>query len=274
MKSLFYYRDDDLFIHHTMDEQPDPDNFPVHAHERMEIFYFLSGHGAYLIEGSQYELNEGDVLIMRHAEAHKLLILPDAPYDRIAIHFSPRLLAPLDPEGTLLRPFLNRPLGHRNRVTSALGQQAGQLLQLDALQASPYQTRLRIISYLLPLLCELNSSFFMDTASTAEGKAQPLAAQLTTYINDHLYADISLDTLCQLFFLSRSQINRVFTRATGTSIWRYVTIKRLLAARAMIRNHEPAGSVCVRCGFSDYSAFYRAYKARFGCSPAEDARQA
>lgn len=114
----------------------------------------------------------------------------------------------------------------------------------------------------------------MDTASTAEGKAQPLAAQLTTYINDHLYADISLDTLCQLFFLSRSQINRVFTRATGTSIWRYVTIKRLLAARAMIRNHEPAGSVCVRCGFSDYSAFYRAYKARFGCSPAEDARQA
>ena len=274
MKSLFYYRDDDLFVHHTIDERPEPDNFPVHAHERMEIFYFLSGHGAYLIEGSQYELSEGDVLIMRHAETHKLLILPDAPYERIAIHFSPKLLVPLDPEGALLRPFLNRPLGHMNCVTSALGKQAGRLLQLDTLQASPYQTRLRVVSYLLPLLCELNSSFSMGAADAAKGEMQSLAVQLTTYINDHLYTDISLDTLCKVFFLSRSQINRVFTRATGTSVWRYVTIKRLLAARAMIRNHEPAGAVCVRCGFSDYSSFYRSYKARFGCSPAEDARRA
>ena len=97
MESHFYYRDEDLFVHHTLDKHPTPDSFPMHAHERMEIFYFLSGCGAYLIEGTQYDLCAGDVLIMRHAEAHKLLIRPDEPYDRIAIHFSPRLLSSLDP---------------------------------------------------------------------------------------------------------------------------------------------------------------------------------
>lgn len=71
MESHFYYRDEDLFVHHTLDKHPTPDSFPMHAHERMEIFYFLSGCGAYLIEGTQYDLCAGDVLIMRHAEAHQ-----------------------------------------------------------------------------------------------------------------------------------------------------------------------------------------------------------
>ena len=270
MESHFYYRDEDLFVHHTLDKHPTPDSFPMHAHERMEIFCFLSGCGAYLIEGTQYDLCAGDVLIMRHAEAHKLLIRPDEPYDRIAIHFSPRLLSSLDPEGALLRPFLNRPLGRMNRAAPTVGKHASQLLQLESLRESPYQTRLRIISCLLPLLCELSDSFQANASDAADSGTQSLAARLTAYINDHLYEDISLEALCQVFFLSRSQINRIFTGATGTSIWRYVTIKRLLAARAMIRDHEPAGDVCTRCGFNDYSAFYRAYKARFGCSPTED----
>lgn len=270
MESQFYYRDEYLFVHHTLDKHPLPGNFPMHAHEHMEIFYFLSGCGTYLIEGTQYDLCAGDVLIMRRAEAHKLLIRSDEPYDRIAIHFSPQLLASLDPEGVLLRPFLNRPLGGMNRVTMAVGRHAAHLLQLDSLQDSPYQTKLRIVSCLLPLLCELSDSFSANTADVAGAGEQSLAVRLTAYINDHLYENISLESLCQIFFLSRSQINRIFTNATGTSIWRYVTIKRLLAARAMIRDHEPAGEVCNRCGFNDYSAFYRAYKAHFGCSPTAD----
>ena len=35
---------------------------------------------------------------------------------------------------------------------------------------------------------------------------------------------------------------------------------------------ETAGTASAACGFTDYSAFYRAYRARFGHSPKEDAK--
>ena len=70
-----------------------------------------------------------------------------------------------------------------------------------------------------------------------------------------------------------AEISRIFHQATGSSLWEYVTIKRLLAARAMIQRGEPAGTACLACGFSDYSAFFRAYRSHFGHVPRQDAVQ-
>ena len=68
MPHIFTYRDRELYSHHTMDEKPKPENFQMHAHEWMEIFYLISGKCSYLVEGSRYELRPGDILIMRAAE--------------------------------------------------------------------------------------------------------------------------------------------------------------------------------------------------------------
>jgi len=90
-------------------------------------------------------------------------------------------------------------------------------------------------------------------------------------VNRHLFEDISLQEVADRFYRSRSQISRIFRRATGSSLWDYVTLKRLLAARAMIQRGEPAGAACMACGFADYSSFFRAYRSRFGHPPKEDA---
>ncbi len=47
-------------------------------------------------------------------------------------------------------------------------------------------------------------------------------------------------------------------------------MKRLLAARAMLQRGESAQKSAYACGFSDYSAFYRAYQKRFGHAPSAD----
>ena len=89
MIRLFEYQDADLFCHHSLDESPSPSEFYMHAHERMEILYFLSGDAQYLVEGSVYPLHPGELLIMNRAEAHKLQLLSAQPYERIVMHFSP-----------------------------------------------------------------------------------------------------------------------------------------------------------------------------------------
>ena len=81
---------------------------------------------------------------------------------------------------------------------------------------------------------------------------------------------MSLPAIGDSLHRSVSQICRVFRRATGTSLWEYVVIKRLLAARELLRHGDSAVNAAFACGFSDYSSFYRAYVRRFGCAPGSD----
>ncbi|MFR7743955.1 MAG: hypothetical protein ACLU3I_12215 [Acutalibacteraceae bacterium] len=72
-----------------------------------------------------------------------------------------------------------------------------------------------------------------ETISQAEKYplADGVASELINYINQELFSKISLATIGQRFFLSKSQINRIFRKATGSSVWEYILIKRLFAAR-------------------------------------------
>jgi len=269
MTRKFSYRDADLYSHHTIDENPSQKDFTMHAHEWMEIFYFLSGKGSYLIEGNTYPLKPHDILILRAAETHRLVISPEEPYERITIHFSPALLEKIDPEGKLLRPFMERPLGEMNRYPAADDPEGRLRAAFEHFEfADVPDVRVNLLGRLLMLLSELDGIYEMTGGK--ERSDQGLPGQVVAYVNRHLFENISLQSIADRFYRSRSQISRIFRQATGSSLWEYVTIKRLLAARAMIQRGETAGDACIACGFSDYSAFFRAYRARFGHIPKED----
>ncbi len=87
------------------------------------------------------------------------------------------------------------------------------------------------------------------------------------YVNSHIFDELSLTDLSERFFLSKSQFCRKFKEATGATPWGYITEKRLVAAKSMINEGAAAGEAAEKCGFGDYSAFYRAYRKRFNTSP-------
>lgn len=270
MHHYFSYRDNEIYSHHTVDITPNPESHQMHAHEWMEIFYFISGKGSYLVEGTQYELTPGDILIMRAAETHKLQISPDEPYERIAIHFPYSLIQGFDPDGRLLRPFTERQLGQHNHYRA---EDEGTRELAAAFSSFRFDTvsevKLNLIGRLLLLLTTLSGIY--ERASGTEVHGGGFQRELVRYVNEHLFEDISLQSVSDHFYRSRSQISRVFRQATGSALWEYVTIKRLLSARAMLERGESAGDACAQCGFSDYSTFFRAYRAHFGHSPKEDA---
>lgn len=270
MERFFEYKDEGLFCHHSLDESPVNTDFYMHAHERMELLLFISGDALCHVEGSEYRMEPYDVLIMRSAEVHRTHILSPKPYERIALHFSPALIKAVDSEGLLLRPFLERPLGKLNRYGA--DRVRGRLLQ-DSLEgmeggSGGQRARMRVLSALMCLLSDISESF--ERSENKGGMDEGISARLVEYINAHLFEDISLGSLSRRFYMSSSQLNRVFGKATGSSVWEYVRIKRLLAAREKILAGVSAGTVCTMCGFKDYSAFYRAYKARFGHAPSKE----
>jgi len=266
MEHLFSYREPGLYCHHSLDVSPDPESFPIHAHEMPEVYCFLSGKGRYLVEGTLYRLSPGDILLMRPAETHKLLIEPDEPYRRIAVHFSPQFLEQIDPEHRLLHPFYARALGQHNQYPAARFPALSSVFSNISL--TPGLERFAILSRLIELLAQI-AALYPKLAGETQSLGE-FPSELVAYVNGHLYEELSLSMLARHFARSISQISRSFREATGTSLWEYVMMKRLLSARAMLQRGETAQKSAYACGFSDYSAFYRAYQKRFGHAPSAD----
>jgi AraC-like DNA-binding protein len=265
MGTLFKYSDGDFFAYHALDIRTEPGRFSMHAHRDPEIYCFLGGKGQYRVEGTVYPLQAGDVLIMRTAETHMPEIVANTPYERFVFNFRPEYLDRLDPSGTLWRMFFDRPLGKGNLYRPSCLADDSYLRTFDDMDSHSLPMRTILLSRLLTLLSQCAETY----ASGIETKGAPTGrlTQIVRYLNDHLTEELTLNDIAERFYLSRSQLCRIFREGTGSGVMEYIRIKRLMAAKEQIASGIPAGRAAIACGFSDYSSFYRAYKDRFGVSP-------
>lgn len=251
----------------TRTEAPDLEKFNMHTQECYEIYCFLEGNADYFVEGTVYSLKSGDILILKKAEAHSLLIHTLCPYERIVVHFTAEgITADLR---KLLCQFLdNRPLGRNNRYPAALFKNNNWQYYLKRIYSTRDFTQRQI--YLSTLLYELWEAY-PKICSSESAEKNPIT-DVIGYINDNLTENLSLELLCCEFFMSKAQLNRKFKKATGSTVWEYIMTKRLLLAKEYLQEGESPTQVCAKSGFNDYCSFYRAYKAKFGSSPKADQR--
>ena len=185
------------------------------------------------------------------------------------IHMTPEDAARFgvtDKQVVRLQVFTDREAGRFNRFAAAEFQDQNYRVMLTRLMEPEHQQRLDIIAVLLELLNQLYRLYQQRGESEPAAESSPLF-QVIRHINEHLSEPLSLDSLCEQFYLSKPQLCRSFKRTTGASVGEYITAKRLLQAQSMLRAGSPPTQVCTACGFNDYSAFYRAYVKHFGVSP-------
>ena len=273
---LFSYKNDMLNIHHSVTQIPDVSRFRLHAHDKYELYFLIEGRGYYTIEGTDYSFRPGMILVMRDGEVHTSHPSPLTTYDRISLNFSKELLPMTSP--ILEEIFCDRPLGKNNLYLlrddslDLVSKCMERICQDD--DSIPYQTR--FVTYLQIVLLEMlraKRTGVLGEALLADhpvfGGSSAIIRKLLCYINQNLTSIQSLDVLEQEFFFSKSYLNRIFKESTGTSLWGYIILKRLLLARTLLQEGKQATVVASECGFGDYSSFYRQFKEHFGFSPIE-----
>ena len=104
-------------------------------------------------------------------------------------------------------------------------------------------------------------------AAQAEAHYDPKIAQVMSYINENLCGELNVDVLAERVFLSKYHFMRLFKAQTGVTVHTYVRQKRLVNAARLIREGTPAAKAAADSGFTDYSAFHRAFRESFGMSP-------
>lgn len=266
MSNLYTYKDKDFFLSHTIDQAPRPDAFAMHTHTTTELYYFANGKGIYHIEGSAYPLEKGDLLIMHPSESHYIEIDPSCPYERKVLNFNSELFATIDPENLLMKAVLNRKSGKFNLYRASQFQRGSCEHYWQTMMSREGDARLNILAGLVPMLGEVYR-IYCSNVTAEDSEPDTVEYQIIRYVNSNLAKPVSLDEICNRFFISKSQLCRLFKKATGTTVWQYVTIKRLVKAHQLLQAGENPTHVYARCGFNDYSTFYRAYTRHYGTAP-------
>ena len=101
-----------------------------------------------------------------------------------------------------------------------------------------------------------------------------LVQKILHYLNREYASDITGELLEKEFGGNFDYMNRVFKKATGETIFRYLNHVRINHARALILNTPWKMSVIGRrVGFSDEYYFSRVFKKYTGKSPTEYAKE-
>ena len=248
----------------TLTDVPDPNLFHMHTHNNYEIYCFISGSAKYFVEGTVYNLRPRDILLIKKGEAHTLLIDDARPYERIVISYDAEAIPAATREE--LCAFLDgRGLGENNCYSAAAFKDKHWYYYLNEICKTNDVSKKQ--AYLAVLLYELKEQY---PNITSKDVYHDTTSELIHYINEHLCENITLEQLCETFYISKPHINRKFKQVTGTTVWDYIKKKRLLKANALLREGVRPTDAYLLCGFNDYSTFYTAYRKEFHRSPKDD----
>ena len=246
-----------------------------HFHEFDKVVVLLSGHVDYTVEDITYALKPWDVLLVKHHTIHKALIDKTEPYDRVIIYLDGKYFDRIMPNAGLMDCFEKADKDGRQRITPDDGQQERLAAALEDYEAAMRDEELGAEAIrdtqMVKLLVLINRIYASGSAAPdrAEATRDPKIGAVLSYINENLGRELSVDELAEQAFLSRYHFMRLFKAQTGSTVHAYVRQKRLLYAARLIREGESAARAAAESGFSDYSAFHRAFRECFGISPGQ-----
>ena len=256
-------------VSHSIDKNPSADDFKLHVHDCYEILCVVSGNVGYLVEGREYDLYSGCIILTRPAETHKLTVRGKGVYERYVLSFHSEDIRSMGLSENMLMAFNSRELGEKNQYFSAEFNdiEPESFFKRMCEQSKEMDSRTVILSNLAALLCSVNSVFIKKKTSEEVSAQNDVGRKMLDYVNKHLTEEISLESVSEYVHMSPSQVNRIFRKMTGTSVYNYILSKRLVMVQELISSGVGAVAASQRCGFGDYSSFYRFYKKRTGKAP-------
>lgn len=247
--------------------------FEYHYHDFHKILLFLSGSVSYSVEGREYDLCPGDIVLIRAGEIHRPVVHENVSYKRMIIYISDDFFADcLKDNCNLFYCFeeakrqnsnlIRLPQRSSNRVMATANDLAASFSEKDS-STLLYQ-KVKFIEYLILLNRIIKQE--QITYLTA-GTVNPVVLDIMNYINEHIEEDLSIDVIAERIFLNRSYIMHLFKSETGYTIGKYITEKRLFLANHYIAQGFSMTDACYKSGFKNYTTFYQAYKNKYHVSP-------
>lgn len=243
----------------------------LHSHAFYELLYCCSSGGAeYLVGSERYRLQHGDIVFVPAGISHRPL-LPEnmsEPYTRYVLWLSPHFIEqfarlfpyPFSGEQTIVGLL---------RTAGTKWEHLGDLFRNGVLETERRADgwEAAVVGNTITLLTQIKRATEERSVRIPVAEQPELLDQITAFVEEHYSARFTIEQLAREFYVSSSTISHLFKQKLGVSFYRYVTQRRLIAAKTKIESGQRLDEIARQTGFSDYSCFYRSFKQEFGISP-------
>lgn len=245
-----------------------------HFHDFFEMFFLVEGKVSFRIGEKEYTLGSEDILLLPPGVPHRE-VPGGGYYERVVLRLNPWYLNRLSTRRTNLASCFVSAEGRgyrmtfepfvRNRIRAILFEILCETRENEFGKDILIEAELKRLLILLNRSQSLNVNSY-ETEERDSGKNIQVVLQ---YINQHYTENITLDFLCEKFYISKFYLSRRFEQLTGRSVYQYILERRMIMARQLLTFGERPSDIYTLCGFLNYSNFYRAFKKYYNISPSQ-----
>lgn len=251
----------------------------IHIHDCYEIYFSISGGKQFLIDNRVYKFEPGDIFFINQFESHYLSHIDETTHMRIVISIYPEYLNQVSTKQTDLNYcFTHRDpvLGHKVSLTEEERKRFMYFIHKlseerefgqDVLDHAMFLELMTFLNHVFISRCTHEPNFVKDELRNIPKSHYSKIDEILDYINQHLEEELSVSILAAQFYLSNSYLHKIFKEATGTTVNRYITAKRISYAKVLLTEGHSVAETSSLCGFRDYSNFLKSFTKTVGISP-------
>lgn len=244
--------------------------FNFHSHDNLsEIIYIAGGRGSYTVNGSVFDAEKGDILIINPNTVHSLVSDPNNALDAWTLTMSGIQLDNVPPghiispgkypyyaageAGETIRLLLERILGAYTQALSSYTYDLTHALGLSLL-------------LMVHRMVEHNDSGIKPTQR--ENARREIALEVLHYIDRNYRKTIKIDQLARQFHVSSSHLAHLFATEFCISPINYQISRRMSDAQwLLIRSTPSVSSISHQVGYENAYYFTKLFTKRIGMHP-------
>lgn len=243
----------------------------LHHHDFYEILYIKKGTFKFTVDEKKYEIHPGDMVLITPTTLHVLDNLVNDDCQRIIINFSDNYLTKLSTNNTNLKAIFakvdldkNYCISFRNESQKRVETYINNLIEYQF--GEKYGEDLIFKINFIQLILFINSTY--DNTNDFEISSENLVvSKAIEYINNNLSKSFVIEDIAKFVEVSPSTLSHTFKDQTGISIYRYITKKRMVLAKKLIKENINFNNIYTMCGYNDYTSFFRAFKKEYNATP-------
>ncbi len=244
-----------------------------HDHDHTELAYILSGKGRYLVNGNEFDVDTGDLIICNPGVKHKqLLTNPKEPSMKFITGFTNYHFKDMPANSLLLKNG-----GCILHTTAELRQELykhcyAMLTEEENNQVGRYfMLKTHLMQMLLLIMREIADVEKTEQKGCSFETYNKIYAvnRIINYLNENYNHKISLEKIAHNMYLSPVYISKIFKEETGESPINYLIKIRLEKAKEILQTND-AGSIkdiASQVGYDDVYHFSKLFKKYYGISP-------
>jgi AraC-like DNA-binding protein/quercetin dioxygenase-like cupin family protein len=245
----------------------------MHFHDFWECFFVLDGFGRHLVNGQVFDLNPGDLWLIRPKDLHSFEPHHEAALVWINVAFPTAaweaFVTSVEHQAKLMM-WGDAPMPPRITLKNEAFEEVTRAFRLILREFVQQPTALQRCGFWITLLDWLLTHEYAQQQAQQQarsGEPRWLSVARET-LHQPAYLQEGLPRLVRLSGVNPATLARAFRHFYNQTPTEFVNDLRLKrAAMLLASGSESVLEIAAECGFDNLSYFYRLFAARFGCTP-------